>query len=178
VKILKKHIIKVLKILGVILGVVLGSVILGIFEKYAQKIFIGILFLASILITESFEDNLSKTEIFDMVNANYSIILNNIESNDFNSILQIKGIENVTEETENVILFDCGGEGFASETTDYGFYYTDDDLPYNFVNIFTNHVKEDLVNEGDGYVARQKDGDDYYYTEKIRNKFYYYEVHY
>jgi len=171
---LKLIILKGLKVFGILLGIV----ILVIVVEYGWKLMIGVMFLACIAITDIFNDNLSKAEIFDLVNANYSIILRDVENNNFDKTLKIKGIEDVSEETEKIIEFNCGTDGFSSEITDYGFYYTSDDLPYALVFISTNHVREELVNEGNGYVARQKDGDDYYYTEKIRDNFYYYETHY
>lgn len=113
-----------------------------------------------------FEDHLSKTQIFNLVNKHNETLMSDISKTDYTQSLKISGIQKIRTEN-SAIYFDCGGAGFGSATSYYGFYYTVDDTPYG----------RDLLSEGKGWIWRD-DGDDSYYTEKIREHFYYYEEHY
>ena len=69
-----------------------------------------------------------------------------------------------------VIPFECVAEGILTSSVQAGFYYSPDDEPA-IVGWAWNMGK--LVEEGDGYSC--SDGtDNYYYTERICENFYYY----
>ncbi len=121
-----------------------------------------------------FQDNsLSKEEIFDVVNSKYEIIMSDMQKGNFKETEKIKGIVRV-EDNDGVIDFVCEGKGNVVSGAYYGFYYTEDDLPkVSFLHVL--FTEEDLVTKYNGYCF---DKYDYYYTEKIRDKFYYYELHY
>lgn len=121
------------------------------------------------------KDNyLSKDEIFDVVNENYDIIMSDIQKGEFAKTETIKGIENVSDH-DGVIEFYCGEEGISVSGAEYGFYYTEDDSPKVSFLPYVLFSEEDLVPENKGYCF---DKYDYYYTEKIRDNFYYYESHF
>ena len=122
-------------------------------------------------------DNLSKTQIFKLVDKNYNIILEDIRNNNFDNTLTIKGIREIDNEN-GVIDFYCGGKGMGSETSYYGFYYTQDDVPKGIFAGTKYCESEQLTADGIGYSHNEYNGDNRYYTEKIRDKFYYYEAHY
>ena len=72
------------------------------------------------------------------------------------------------------IDFYCGGKGIAPSSQDYGFYYTEDDLPKAIWCGVKYCDDSFLVEDGDGYSTDYQHN--YYYTEKIRDNFYYYEA--
>ena len=89
--------------------------------------------------------------------------------------MNIGKIEDVTV-LEQGVDFYCGGKGIAPSSQDYGFYYTEDDLP-KAIWCGVKYCDDSLlVEDGDGYSTDYQHN--YYYTEKIRDNFYYYEAHF
>ena len=137
--------------------------------------------IVMILMIELGDNSLSKLEIFDLVNENYGIIQEDIKENNFEDTLKIKGVQDVLNEDEdkwNVLEFECGGRGFGSGTSYYGFYYSPDDSPYAPFGGSTFCKSEELIMDGKGYSCKEEKGDNRYYTERIRENFYYYEAHF
>jgi len=119
-------------------------------------------------------DPLSKDEIFDIVNNKYDIIISDIQKDEFTKSERIKGVVEV-EDCNGVVRFVCRGTGTAVSGVDCGFYYTADDLPKVSFLRYVLFSEEDLLPEGKGFCFNKFD---YFYTEKIRDNFYYYESHY
>jgi len=94
----------------------------------------------------------------------YEIISNDI----FDNAMKIEGLLSISIR-ENYVNFYCGGSGFGSASSYYGFYYSEND-----------RIMEDieLTQKGAGWEKREVDGDNWYYIEKIIDNFYYYEEHY
>jgi hypothetical protein len=67
--------------------------------------------------------------------------------------------------------FDCGGRGFGSAMTTWGFIYSENDDYFDIIS-------SDGSKEGNGWLRREEGGDNSAYYEKITEKFYYYENHY
>jgi len=139
-------------------------IILAILIYYAPAVFL--------FIHTNSSDNLSKSEIFKLVEKNEDILLGDISANNFNDSSEIKGIVDVNIE-EEIINFYCGGYGMGPSTGYYGFYYTEDD---NMTAIWCSGSP--LKQDGKGYSWEEDDGDNRYYTEKICDNFYYYEAHF
>ena len=139
---------------------------------------VGFLIVCSCLILNYvhdliFEDDcLSKEEIFDVVNNNYNKIIADIQKGSFEQTEKIKGLESVKEK-DGIIYFYCEGKGNVVSGAYYGFYYTTDNLPK--VLPFVLFDEDDLVPHNNGFCF---DKYDYYYTEKIRDNFYYFEQQY
>lgn len=131
----------------------------------------------SIWFNSMIDDSLSKKEIFKLVNDNYSIILDDINEKNFTNTENLKGVQDVYSDTEIIDVY-CGGTGLGSATSYYGFYYSPDGMPKNswcgsgFGNL------EALQPDGDGFSIKNSNDDNCYYTEKIRDNFYYYESHF
>ena len=117
------------------------------------------------------DDYLSKKEIFAVVNKQHDTIISDVEKGEFTDSKSIEGIESV-KEYNGIIDFYCGGKGISVSGFDYGFYYTADDLP-KAVEYVSFGEGDSLTPEGDGYCFNKYN---YYYTEKIRDNFYYYEI--
>lgn len=123
------------------------------------------------------DDSLSKKEIFKLVNDNYSIILDDIKEKDFSDTEKLKGVKEVDSDTEIIDVY-CGGTGIGSATSYYGFYYSPDGLPKDSWCGTSFGSPEMLKPDGDGFSIKHSNGDNCYYTEKIRDNFYYYEAHF
>ena len=63
-------------------------------------------------IVNLFSDNLSKKQIFFLVNKNHELLNECIDSNDFSEIKQLKGVKEVTFENGVLDIY-CGGSGFG-----------------------------------------------------------------
>ena len=99
--------------------------------------------------------------------------MSDIQKRKFKETEKINGIVRI-EDNNGVIDFACEGKGNVVSGAYYGFYYTEDDLPkVSFLHVL--FTEKDLIQKDNGYCF---DKYDYYYTEKIRDKFYYYELHY
>ena len=139
-----------------------------------------IIFVVSFMMwfSNMIDDSLSKKEIFKLVKDNYSIILDDIEEKDFSDTEKLKGVQEVYSDTEIVDVY-CGGSGFGSATSYYGFYYSPDGLPRDaWCGSDFGRTPDELIPEGKGFAIKNSNDDNYYYTEKIRENFYYYEAHF
>ena len=123
-----------------------------------------------------FDDSLSKKQIFSLVNKNCELLNECSDKNDYSEIEKLKGVKEVTFENEVLDVY-CGGSGFGSATNDYGFYYSPSDKP---LVVWCGHISENnsLFREGTGYSLKNSNDDNWYYTEKIRENFFYYESHF
>lgn len=118
-----------------------------------------------------------KKDIFKLVESNYDTIVEAYESKDTDALYAIDGIEDVNI-VEGYILVYCGGQGIAPSSQDYGFYYSEGNLP---VAVDCNNdiecSNEELVAEGDGYKYYDEGGNSYY-TEHIKGNIYFYSNNY
>ena len=114
-----------------------------------------------------------KRDIFQIVNDNKEILLNDIANNDFTNSLKIKGIKSIDADNDfGIIDFYCGGWGIVPSSSYFGFYYTADDKPKP-----TSLTPGDALHrKGNGYESKYRSNR--YYTERIIENFYYYEAHY
>jgi len=142
-----------------------------------------VIFILLILLLNSFlSNNLSKRQIFNLVEKYSNTILVDIDEDNFEDTLDIKGVTNVV--SHDVMDSHCGGKGFGSATSYYGFYYYGNDEPVVMFNGNISKVDEsEFIADGKGFSYREKniDGtvsDNTYYTEKILTGFYYYEWHF
>lgn len=80
---------------------------------------------------------------------------------------------NYAYQTSNQLYIDysCGGTGLSVSGSYYGFYYAGQDEPDGL-----DHASQQFASYKKGW--RSQHGDDWYYTEKIRDNWYYYEMHY
>lgn len=116
-----------------------------------------------------------KNRVFGIVEKRCALLLEDIAIGNFARSMAIAGIEDVTAEKgpsgDWFVEYSCGGHGFGSATSYWGFYYSADD---DMNRIWC--AGQPLVPEGNGFLYRQEDGDNRYYTEWIMDHFYYYEA--
>ena len=100
-------------------------------------------------------------------------VYESIDDDVFDRVLGIHGIEFISFDPD-FKEFGCGGSGFGPGTHYYGFYYAEDDVP---AGIWGEDF--DLTESGDGWIWEEGgSGDNRYYTEKILDNWYYYEMHF
>ncbi len=122
-------------------------------------------------------NNLSKREIVKLVEDYSDVILADIEENNFEDTLAIKGVTGVM--LHDVTDIKCGGKGLGSATSYYGFYYFVSDEPIVMFNGYISNANEnELIPKNKGYSYSEINSDNSYYTEKISDGFYYYEWHF
>lgn len=148
---------KILKIFSVIILalVIFGAIIIGALNSLVDS-------------------SLSKREIFKLAENYSEIIISDIYDNNFDDTLAVKGVTDVR--VGDVVDINCGGKGFGSATSYYGFYYNQKDEPVVMFN--GNVYSDELIEEDNGYSYTENNSDNRYYTEKIITHFYYYEWHY
>jgi hypothetical protein len=69
-----------------------------------------------------------KNDIFSLVEENYDTIVTACEHKDKDTLLAIEGIANVKLVNGYVLVY-CKGAGIATSSQDYGFYYTEENIP-------------------------------------------------
>ena len=131
-----------------------------------------ILLLAIVFILHNVFNNMtSKEKIFTLVEQNVSEIKKDIKNNDFTFSKNLKGIKDINIQNNGIIDFYCGGAGFGSSTSYCGFYWSEND---SISDIWCEGAKDEIKTDGSGFSYHEVNGDNYYYTEKICDHFYYY----
>ncbi len=118
-----------------------------------------------------------KERIIRYVRKHEGLLLRYIEKRD-DDILKNQPIIEQIRTNDTYIDFSCGGSGFGSETSYWGFYYSEsDDLS---ALCPASSSKQELRKSGNGYVWEESwqnpRGDNTYYVEPIVDHFYYYEL--
>lgn len=131
-----------------------------------------ILLLAIVFILHNnYNDMISKEKIFSIVEQNASAIKEDINNNDFTFSMHLKGIKDINTQNNGIIDFYCGGAGFGPSTSYCGFYWSEND---SISDIWCAGTKDEIKPDGNGFSYHQVNVDNYYYTEKICDHFYYY----
>ena len=134
---------------------------------------------------------MDKASMFEIVSANAAAIRADIEADDFTNTLSLlassRDTPEVTREGDCVFVY-CYGWGFASTARHTGFYYVPWDGPAEIGGIMPPYAKyfsvqgPDLIDhlepDGPGWKWSEPDSDNMYYTEKICDCFWYYELEY
>lgn len=146
------------------------------FKKYARFVFFIIALLFGVMaVTGCTSASNYKNDIFRLVEDHKDVFLADISAKEFSASLALEGVESVNA-LENCVNFYCGGHGISASSHEYGFYYSFDDQPLGVWEDFEFCSDEEMTKDGDGFSADfQHNG---YYTEKICDNFYYYELHF
>lgn len=112
-----------------------------------------------------------RKRVFDYVFENEALLIDCIRERTL-SRLENSGIIEDIYEHETCIEFSCGASGFGSNTSYWGFYYVLSENAETAVRAFFDYAE--LTESGSGLEMREESGDDYFYTENITGRFYYY----
>lgn len=120
------------------------------------------------------DDRPSGEEMRQFVLENEDYLLQCIQAGEPEK-LEGYGIIKSVYESGNYIEFSCEGSGFGSQTNYAGLFYSKN----GNMNAARPHISpEDMIQEGNGYLWEQPEGDNTYYVEHICGRFYYYLEHY
>lgn len=126
---------------------------------------------------EPIPENIKGLYLIQYVGDDYTALISSLKNDLFTQLLNIKGIVsivgNVSDSGRFSVFFECGGKGFGSAMTYYGFYYTEDNLPIGWLG-----YDDELVQNGAScWTYTEKDSDNTYYTERIIDNWFYFEMH-
>ena len=134
-----------------------------------------LLFLASCASSCSFfqvrDPQSPKKRVVDFVLENESDLTKHIREKSFMELENTGIIEEINAH-DDYIDFSCGGSGFGPNTSYWGFYYALSENAETAVRAFFDNAE--LTESGSGLEMREEDGDNYFYTESITGRFYYY----
>ena len=113
-----------------------------------------------------------KENVFSIVEKNYDTILKACEEKDEDALLAIKGVTRVNIVDGYVIVF-CEAKGISVSSQDYGFYYSEDNVPVTIdCNQEIVYGADALTPSKNGYQCI--DGGNAFYTKHIKGNIYFY----
>ena len=116
--------------------------------------------------------NDSKKDVFALVENNYDEIVAACENKDSEALLAIDGITQVNI-VDGYVLVYCKGAGIAPSSQDYGFYYTEENIPVGVCcNLDIVCSRDTMQSKGNGYEGTVNY--DTFYTEQIKGNIYFY----
>ena len=114
----------------------------------------------------------SKKDIFNIVEKNYDAIVTACENKDTDALLAIDGITEV-KIVDGFVLVYCKGAGIAPSSQDYGFYYTEENIPVGVgCNLNIVCYRDTMQPKGNGYEGIINYNT--FYTEHIKGNIYFY----
>lgn len=115
----------------------------------------------------------AKQDIFNLVEKKYDAIVTACEQKDEQALLEINGITQV-KIVDGYVLVYCKGAGISVSSQDYGFYYSEDNIPVGVgCGLYIVNPDGGLTPEGDGYQCVDS-GYNTFYTEHIKGNIYFY----
>ncbi len=118
-----------------------------------------------------------KSDIYALVKDNGDVLLADIEQNDFTRTNQFEQVKKVYAMTDSgCVQYDCGGYGLSVSSHEFGFYYSEQDIPMAVFDGSFLGLDAGFKKEGNGYSSTFDHN--VYYTEKICDNFWYFEVHF
>ena len=114
----------------------------------------------------------SKKDIFNIVEKNYDAIVTACENKREEALLAIDGITQVNI-VDGYVLVYCKGAGIAPSSQDYGFYYTEENIPVGVgCNLNIVCYRDTMQPKGNGYEGIINYNT--FYTEHIKGNIYFY----
>jgi len=111
----------------------------------------------------------------EVIDEDDNVSFTSLKNDIFSSVFDIDGVMGIDfwdSEEHFSVTFDCGGTGFGSATSDFGFYYAEDNVP-----ICLYGSDEPLARSGDGWTWQdEENSDNIYYTERITDNWFYYRM--
>ena len=114
-----------------------------------------------------------KSNIFQLVEKHKQLFLDDIAQGDYTDSKEIDLIEKIYGFDKGVNFY-CGGFGLSVSSQEFGFYYAYVDAPLGVWEQTVFCSSQELTPDGEGYSANHHNNS--YYTEKICDHFYYYEL--
>ena len=115
-------------------------------------------------------EGLSKRQMLAMVQAHHAEIEAAIQSGRAETLQNQWGIREARLRENGHVDFFCAGAGMGGNTRYFGVYYSPEDQPYDICS-----WAGDIAPQGDGWGWQEEKGDNTFYTERILERFFYYE---
>jgi hypothetical protein len=137
-----------------------------------KKAIISIVCIAVLLSFAGCGAEKASADITGLVENHYDEIVAACENKDTQALLAIDGISQVRM-VDGYVLVYCQGAGIATSSQDYGFYYTEENIPIG-VSCSLDIVcyRDAMQPKGNGYAATVYGNT--FYTEHIKGKLYLY----
>lgn len=114
----------------------------------------------------------AKKDVFNLVEKNYDAIVAACENKDTEALLAIDGITQVNI-VDGYVLIYCTGAGIAPSSQDYGFYYTEENIPVGVsCSLEIVCYSDTMQPKGNGYEGTVNHNT--FYTEHIKGNLYFY----
>lgn len=114
----------------------------------------------------------TRKDIFNLVGNHYDAIISACENRDSEALLAIDGITQVNL-VDGYVLVYCKGAGIAPSSQDYGFYYTEENIPVGVsCNLDIVCYRDTMQPKGSGYEGTVDCNT--FYTEHIKGNIYFY----
>ena len=137
-----------------------------------KRILAFIMLLALVFVLTGCGERRNKRAVFNIVKDNYDIIVKACLKKDADALYGIEGVTRVDIADGYVVVF-CIGAGIATSSQDYGFYYSEDNIPVVVdCNLDVLHDVGELTPEGKGYQCIYQRNT--FYTEHIKGNIYFY----
>ena len=139
-----------------------------------KRIIAVVLVIALIIVLAGCGARKLEKEVFELVENNYNEIVIACENKDSEALLAIDGITRVNI-VDGYVLVYCTGAGIAPSSQEYGFYYSEENLP---VGVFDGQIvcsNGELVEYENGYRYLDS-GYNEFYTEHIKGNIYFYSA--
>ena len=134
-----------------------------------KELAMGMMFIWMI---EQGDNHLTQTQIENLILENKEALEESILTGKAEEWEGKYGIQSVYTDAEGHVDFDCGGWGIVPSGGYTGLYFSPEDEPYDIQHFFTNGP---LSPQGDDGAWRQEKGGNSYYTQRVTEKFFYYE---
>ena len=140
-----------------------------------KKVISLLVLFAMVIVLSACSNNLTeKSDIISLYQKNEEIFSLAAENGDYSAVEGINGVQKVLIR-DTYIDIRCGGAGFGPSTHYYVIFYSADD---NLCVIGVAGSRDNLVEQGEGYLYQEENGDNRYYVEPLGNHYYYYEAHF
>lgn len=137
-----------------------------------KKILVFVLIISLAIVLAGCRAEKNKNDIFNLIEENYDAILKACEEKDADALSAIDGIAEV-KIVQGYVLVYCKGVGIAPSSQDYGFYYSEENLPVTVdCTLSINGYTADLTPKGEGY--EYTEDHNVFYTEHIKSNIYFY----
>lgn len=142
-------------------------------NKIIKRIIISFVVVVFVLFLTNFFSY--RNSIFRLVKGNTELLNHSVYSGLYDEAYKLRGVKDISKYTTSdgnlLIDYFCYGFGLVPSSVYYGFYYSGDGNPAGFQGV--DFV---LVEDENGWIWSQKDGDNWYYTEHIVDNWYFYKA--
>lgn len=145
-------------------------------KKLAAAAGILLAFVLLLSLAGSYERYRTKENTRKIVIEHLEFLNETIESEEYERVLELEGVQKLNFRKNNedslIIEYFCKGAGIAPAGRYAGFYYTSENQPVGFDGTALNFTKT----KNGGWRWEEENGDNYEYTERIADHWYYYEA--